>query len=114
MTPPVTTVPTLRPVLENRIDQRQKCGRSIGDVIERAFPVAPPVVPSAAARWLVVDLFTRPLPDVADDDRAGATVCDIVEAPAPRVAKAEAPDLAKIASSRPQTGCSSGTMYPLA
>ena len=59
----------------------------------RAFAVAPAVVTAARAARLVVDFFEAVLADVADDQRAGAAARDIVEAVAPRIAKAERPDL---------------------
>ena len=45
-----------------------------GDVTLKCAPfaVTPAVVASAAAGWLVIDLFPRALPDVGDDERTGS------------------------------------------
>src|SRR5712692_3613544 len=59
-------------VLVNRFDERQVRRRARRDVVVSALAVAPPIVPPSAVRRLVVSLFPSILPDVADDDRAGA------------------------------------------
>ena len=61
--------------------------------VMRALAVAPAVVAPAAAGRLEVDLLPRILADVADEHRARAAPRRVVEAPAPGVAQAEAPDL---------------------
>ena len=80
-------------VLVNRRCEREKGGRQRLIVIVIPFTIAPAVIPAAPIRRLVVDLFPRALTDVGDDERAGPAARRIVEAVAPGVPQAEAPDL---------------------
>ena len=66
----------------------------------RPLAIAPPVVAAAAAGGLVVDFLERVLPDVAENQGAGAAARGVVEAPAPGVAQAEGPDLSAHAGQR--------------
>src|SRR5205823_13996805 len=79
-------------VLVNRTGERQIRGGQRLIVVVIAFAIAPPVIPAAAIRRLVVDLLPRALTDVGDDERAGPASRGIVEAVSPWIPQAETPD----------------------
>ena len=91
----MTDSPTLRAY--SKIGSTSGCenGGRLVDVLMRALAVAPAVVASAAAGRLEVDLLEGVLTDIADDHRPRPAARRVVEAPPPRVAQAEAPDLAE-------------------
>src|SRR5829696_5308796 len=82
-------------IVEYRFGQRCERRRRWRNVRrrDRAFSNPPAVVASSLAARFVVDFLARTLADVADHERAGPAARQVVEAPAPRVAQAEAPDL---------------------